>query len=103
MALCLGTTRVTLWEWQKKGGRRGELITLAKQVLAALLEQWGVTGKINPAALCFMMKNHYGYHDDTKIEISTEENTMPKERPLEIVQRRKLSPPSLPDFELSDN
>lgn len=77
LALALGTTRQTLWNWQREGGKRGELITLAKQVLAALLENWGITGKINPAALCFMMKNHFNYKDNINIEMENE-NTIQK-------------------------
>lgn len=70
MALALGTTRQNLWKWQQAGDRRGEIITLAKQVLAALIENWGQTGKINPAALCFIMKNNFGYADNVQVELS---------------------------------
>lgn len=70
MALALGTTRQTLWKWQQDGGRKGEIITLAKQVLAALIENWGQTGKINPAALCFIMKNNFGYSDNVQLEVT---------------------------------
>lgn len=69
LALALGTTRQNLWLWQQRGNRRGQLITMAKQVLAALLEQWGETGKINPAALCFLMKNHFNYQDNVQLQI----------------------------------
>lgn len=69
LALALGTTRQNLWLWQQRGNRRGQLIAMAKQVLAALLEQWGETGKINPAALCFLMKNHFNYQDNVQLQI----------------------------------
>ena len=74
LALSLGTTRQTLWNWQKEGGRKGEIITLAKQMLAALIENWGQTGKINPAALCFIMKNNFGYSDNVQVELSQQDN-----------------------------
>lgn len=74
MALALGTTRQTLWNWQKDGGRKGEIITLAKQVLAALIENWGQTGRINPAALCFIMKNNFGYADNVQVEVMQQDN-----------------------------
>lgn len=74
LALSLGTTRQTLWNWQKEGGRKGEIITLAKQVLAALIENWGQTGKINPAALCFIMKNNFGYSDNVQVEVTQPDN-----------------------------
>lgn len=49
LALSLGCTRQTLLNWQHEGGLRGEVITAAKQAIAALTEQWGLTGKLNPA------------------------------------------------------
>ena len=74
LALALGTTRQTLWNWQREGERKGEIITLAKQMLAALIENWGQTGKINPAALCFIMKNNFGYADNVQLEVSKQDN-----------------------------
>lgn len=82
MALSLGVTRQTLLDWQKEGSERGEIITRAKQVIAALLENWGTSGKINPAAFCFLMKNHFKYRDDSGLEIMTE-------RPEQIPQQSK--------------
>lgn len=84
LALALGTTRQNLWLWQQRGDRRGQLITMAKQVLAALLEQWGETGKINPAALCFMMKNHFGYQDNVQIQIEPRNALEATKTPEEI-------------------
>lgn len=84
LALALGTTRQNLWLWQQRGDRRGQLITMAKQVLAALLEQWGETGKINPAALCFMMKNHFGYQDNVQIQIEPRKVLEAAKTPEEI-------------------
>lgn len=57
---------------------------MAKQVLAALLEQWGETGKINPAALCFMMKNHFGYQDNVQIQIEPRNALEATKTPEEI-------------------
>lgn len=68
MALCIGVSRMALWRWEQEGKERGEIISSAKQVLAAMMEQWGVRGKINPAAMCFLMKNHFHYADTYQIE-----------------------------------
>ena len=84
MALALGTTRQNLWNWQQAGGRKGEIITLAKQMLAALIENWGQTGKINPAALCFIMKNNFGYSDNVQIEVTKPDNNAPSRTPEQI-------------------
>lgn len=63
LALCLGTSRQNLWKWEQTGGAKGEIVERAKQVIAALLEQWSICGKINPATSCFLFKNHFGYRD----------------------------------------
>lgn len=68
MALSIGVSRTALWKWEQEGSTRGEIIRGAKQVLAALMEQWGVSGKINPATMCFLLKNHHGYSDTYQIE-----------------------------------
>lgn len=104
MALSLGVTRQTLLDWQKEGSERGEIITRAKQVIAALLENWGTTGKINPAAFCFLMKNHFKYRDDSGLEIITEK---PEQKPQysreEIAARHAryigAEEPEKPDFD----
>lgn len=84
LALALGTTRQNLWLWQQRGDRKGKLVTMAKQVLAALLEQWGETGKINPAALCFLMKNHFGYQDNVQLQIEPRKMLEAERTPEEI-------------------
>ncbi len=89
MALSLGTTRQTLWNWQKEGGKRGEIITVAKQMLAALIENWGQTGKINPAALCFLMKNNFGYSDNVQLEVSRQDEA-PRQS-LEEIRARYIN------------
>ena len=63
LSLACGVSRVTLWQWQQQGGQRGRLIENSKQLLAALLEQWAVCGRVNPATAIFLQKNHFGYRD----------------------------------------
>lgn len=86
LALSLGTTRQTLWKWQQEGGQKGHIIMQAKQVIAALIENWGQTGKINPAAFCFLMKNHFSYRDSVEVEaVQKVEPT----RTIEQIQRER--------------
>lgn len=86
MALSLGTTRQTLWNWQKEGGKKGEIITQAKQMIAALTENWGQTGKINPAAFCFIMKNNFGYSDNVTVETIQKQET---HRTIEEIEKER--------------
>ena len=67
LALAIGTNRMTLWKWQQEGGSRGKIIEGAKQLLSALLEEWSVTGKINPTTAIFLQKNHFGFADQYEL------------------------------------
>lgn len=63
LAVALNTSRQTMWQWEQKGGELGEIISQAKRILNALLEDWSITGKINPVAAVWLQKNHFGYSD----------------------------------------
>lgn len=68
MALALHTTRRTLERWVA-GTMRPELqdtIIQAKQMLAAYLEYVSLNGQIFPATAIFLMKNWFGYKDQTE-------------------------------------
>ncbi len=75
MALALGTTRSSLFEWetgQKRGSNfdRADSIKKAKEILAALWEDYMLNGKINPVTGIFIGKNHFGYRDQTDIVVA---------------------------------
>lgn len=89
LALALGCTRQTLLNWQHEGGSRGEVITAAKQAIAALTEQWGLTGKLNPAAFCFVLKNHFNYVDNITLDTHQEKIGVPSQTATEIAERHK--------------
>ena len=101
MALALGTTRQSLWNWQQQGGERGEIISLAKQLLASLHESWGLNGKLNPATFCFIAKNHFGYVDNLCVDVSAmnANNQLPDQTAADIAARHKgfMERPKLPD------
>lgn len=86
LALALGVVRQTLWKWRKQGGKRGELIDRAVQLLASLHEAWGLSGKLNPATFCFVMKNHFLWQDTINIEAATTTNTPQPEMTTEQIR-----------------
>ena len=98
LALSLGCTRQTLLNWQHEGGVRGEVITAAKQAIAALTEQWGLTGKLNPAAFCFILKNHFNYVDSMVIDTSPNKTNTPTQSAQQIADKYKDAL-LLPDME----
>lgn len=70
LALALKVTRQTLWNWSREGNQRAEVILWAKQILSSLHEQWGISGKLNPATYIFLAKNHFGYLDDSTLHLT---------------------------------
>lgn len=79
MALALGTTRKTLYEWVH--GRTKyipasvvKLLERYYQILNAQMEDYMQNGKINPVAGIFLMKNNMGYEDKKEITVAPGEN-----------------------------
>ena len=91
LALSLGCTRQTLLNWQHEGSDRGHIIDAAKQVIAALTEQWGLTNSLNVAAFCFIMKNNYGYSDSVTIDTEQNKVNVPTRTAAEIMERHKTA------------
>lgn len=86
LCLALGRTRQGLIVMQNSGGRRGAAIDRAKGLLAALLEEWSLSGKINPVTFIFLAKNHYGYRDKSELEVATRPDIMPTKTLEEIMR-----------------
>lgn len=93
LCLALKVTRQTLLDWQKAGEERGEIVTLAKQVLAALTDNWGMSGKLNPAAYCFNMKNNWGYCDTISIKAEESKEITPEISASDIAARHQIGQP----------
>lgn len=84
LALSLGCSRQTLLNWQHEESERGRVICAAKQVIAALTEQWGLTNRLNVAAFCFLMKNNYGYSDNVTLDAPQNRQGIPTRTAAEI-------------------
>lgn len=72
----LDVSRMTLLNWQKEGGERGELIRRAKGVVSDLLETWSMEGEIPSVHWMFMAKTAFGYIENNRT-IFAIENTSP--------------------------
>ena len=75
LALALGTTRQTLWDWEtgeRKGRLVSDMIKRAKSMISAMDAELAMTGKIQPVVYIFRAKNYYGMKD--QVDFSTTEN-----------------------------
>ena len=78
MALCLGTTRKTLWEWENDmvvGPVSSDVIKKAKGVIAAFDANLVIAGRMNPVAYIFRAKNYYGMKDQQDLVLTPNTQT----------------------------
>lgn len=73
LALALGISRVTLFNWSmgiKCSDKRRQIAEHAKALIAAYIEQASLSGHLNPATGIFIMKNWMNYKDTQSFEVS---------------------------------
>ena len=75
--LALGTTKQCLWNWAN-GVRRGpvapEVVTRAKDFIAAYDARMVTDGKMNPVTYIFRAKNYYGMKDQQDVVVTPNTN-----------------------------
>lgn len=74
MSLALNIDRRTFWTWcnGSRGAEFQEICTRARQVLTSFIETSMYSGKINPAAAIFSLKNTAKWTDAVQIETSAQ-------------------------------
>ncbi len=73
MALALGTTRTTLWQWEHErtqGPVRSNMIKIAKQIVAGIDAKLAAEGKIPQVVYIFRAKNFYGMKDQQDVIVT---------------------------------
>lgn len=88
MALSLGVDRRTLWKWEQESSKnreRAEMISRAKEIMAAIDAKLVTEGKIIPVTYIFRAKNYYGMKDQNEVVLT------PNTDPLgDMVDEEKL-------------
>ena len=90
MALALGTTRQSLWNWENGNQcspRRQHMIKQAKEMLAAMDADLVSNNKIPQVTYIFRAKNFFGMKDQTDVVI-TPNNPVGAEVPEEELRKR---------------
>lgn len=73
MALALGTTRASLWEWEnnrKCGPERADMIKKAKEIIAGIDAKLASEGKIPQVVYIFRAKNFHGMRDQQEVVVT---------------------------------
>lgn len=76
MALALGATPQTLWDWEvrkTKGSERAEMIKAAKIYLSAIDADLALLGYIDKVVYIFRAKNYYGLKDTQDVFIQAKD------------------------------
>lgn len=100
MALACGTSRQNLWKWEQAGGAKGEVVSRAKQTLAALMETWMIEGRINPVSAIFLLKNHHAYKDQYEFQAQPQERIYQGLSPEEVARAIEEDIPLPEDMEI---
>jgi hypothetical protein len=98
MAMSLGVTRVTLWEWEhgKIGASRANIIKKGKQFVSLILADMAINNKIYPATWIFYGKNYFGMVDQQE-HILIPNNPLGDIENPDLIQQRLME--SLPEPE----
>lgn len=74
MALALNTNRMTVWQWREGVVKKPEGVRNALKkgfsVLNYMMAQFMQDGKINPVSAIFLLKNNYGYADQSEVIVT---------------------------------
>jgi hypothetical protein len=99
MAMALGVDRMTLWKWVNgatPSKPKGVIDTVKKayHILNFLIEEYMQNGKINPVSGIFLMKNNFGYRDQTEVVVTPNQVNadVPTQAEIEARYRDALPP-----------
>lgn len=85
LALALGTTRSTLWDWEtgRNHSISSDIIKRAKEIMATYDAKAVIENKINPVLYFFRAKNYYGMKDQQEYVVTPNTENMSKETILD--------------------
>lgn len=98
LALALGIERTTLWRYlngiTSPAAAVGPVLKRAYAVMNMLMEEFMMNGKINVVAGIFILKNNYGYKDQSDVVI-TPQKPLGEQKSAEMLAQEYLQ--SIPD------
>lgn len=93
LCAALGINTTTFKIWLAGGGqsrKHSEFAQKVSGVLELAMEAFLTGGQVNPAAGIFMMKNHFGYQDQTAVVVQVD-NLLGEQRDPDEIRRRYLA------------
>lgn len=99
LCLSLGIDRRTWYSWGTGIRRKGEymdIVARTRLVMESILETYMQHGQINPIPAIFLMKNHFGYRDQSEV-VLTPSNPMGDVQDVETLRRKYLESAAIVD------
>ena len=93
MALALGVTRGTLWDWEigrTQNSARSDMIKKAKEILAAIDAKLVSEGKIPQVTYIFRAKNFFGMRDQQEVVLTPNTSPLGEQQDVETLKRKYL-------------
>ena len=91
LCLALGISRQT---WQVWGAGKArdykDIVERSRLLMESILEQYMLNGKINPVTGIFMLKNHFGYRDQSEVVLTPNANPLGSEPDTEALKQKYL-------------
>lgn len=93
LCLALGISRHTWQTWGQGTRRNGDytdIVEKTRRVMEAVLEQYMLHGKINPVTGIFLLKNHFGYRDQSEVVLTPNTDPLGEQKDIEALRRKYL-------------
>ena len=93
MALALGVTRGTLWDWENRRNvnpERTAMIKKAKELMGAIDADLVAKGKIPQITYIFRAKNYYGMKDQQDVVLTPNTSPLGEQKDAEGLQKKYL-------------
>lgn len=93
LCLALGISRQAWQTWGAGTRRHGDYVDIvekARRAMEAILEQYMLHGKINPVTGIFLLKNNFGYKDQSDVVITPNIDPLGEQKDSEQLRQKYL-------------
>lgn len=91
LCVALGISRQA-WQTWGAGTRRNytDIVERTRQVMESIMEQYMLSGKINPVTGIFLLKNNFGYADKSEVVLTPNSTPLGERQDVEALKQKYL-------------